>query len=192
MQQPQHRREVRRAEVLRAVLAAIDERRDTHLPMDLPGVRETFGDELSLLGALTLRWHTRLTGLLEREQQRTPRDPAGAAERGWARTADEMPGLRAVIDHYRAHPVDVAMATALGRSTAKEHAVLAVAAGRAGVGDPRATRAGAQVEEAARARRLTALTSLAARAADDGAHAALAAYRPRRGIIERLRSLVAA
>ena len=45
---------------------AADARRDGLLPMDVTGVRETFGDELTLLGALQLRWHTRLSGHLER------------------------------------------------------------------------------------------------------------------------------
>lgn len=182
----------RRAQVLRAALAAVEERRDTRVPTDLPGVAATVGDELALLGALTLRWHTRLAGLVEREQQRTPRDPVGATERAWARAADEMPGLRALLDHHRAHPRDDRTAEATVRATATEHALLAVAAGRAEVGDPRAAGAGAAVEQAARARRLAGLTTLAARAADDGAAVALASYRPRRGLLGRLRSLVAA
>lgn len=45
----------RRAQVLRAALAAVEERRDTRVPTDLPGVAATVGDELALLGALTLR-----------------------------------------------------------------------------------------------------------------------------------------
>lgn len=182
----------RRAEVLRRALAAVEERHDARLPTDLPGARETFADELDLLGALALRWHTRLTGHLEREQVRTPRDLPGAAERAWVAAADEMPGLRAVLDHHREHPLDAAMATATAKATAKEHAVLAVAAGRAGVGDPQAARVGAHVEQAARRRRLAGLATLAGRAAEDGPAVAMASYRPRRSLIERLRALVAA
>ena len=48
----------RRGEILRDVIASANRRRDGRLPMDLIGVAETFGDELSLLGALQLRWHT--------------------------------------------------------------------------------------------------------------------------------------
>jgi hypothetical protein len=51
-----------RGVVLRAVIAEADARRDGYLPMQVEGVSETFGDELTLLGALTLRWHTRLAG----------------------------------------------------------------------------------------------------------------------------------
>ena len=56
-----------RGEVLRDVIAAVDAREDGLLPMDVPGVAETFGDELTLIGALQLRWHTRLAGRIERE-----------------------------------------------------------------------------------------------------------------------------
>src|SRR5687768_17251284 len=52
----------RRGEVLRRVMEAADERRDGVLPTDVDGVAETFGDSLDLLGALQLRWHTRLAG----------------------------------------------------------------------------------------------------------------------------------
>ena len=34
--------------------------------MDVEGVGEAFADELDLLGALQLRWHTRLAGHIER------------------------------------------------------------------------------------------------------------------------------
>ena len=56
----------RRGDVLRAVVAEANRRRDGVLPMDLPGVAETFGDELDLVAALQLRWHTRLAGRIER------------------------------------------------------------------------------------------------------------------------------
>ena len=57
----------RRGEVLRNVLEHAETHRDGALPMELPGVAETFGDELTLLGALQLRWHTRLAGAIERD-----------------------------------------------------------------------------------------------------------------------------
>ena len=52
----------RRSEVLRAVVTEADRRPDATLPTDVPGVSETFRDELDLVGALQLRWHARLTG----------------------------------------------------------------------------------------------------------------------------------
>ena len=39
----------RRAEVLREVIRIADERRDGQLPMDVPGVAETFNDELTVV-----------------------------------------------------------------------------------------------------------------------------------------------
>ena len=54
-----------RGEVLRTVIATADARRDGSLPLDVDGVAETFGDAMTLLGALQLRWHTRLAGRIE-------------------------------------------------------------------------------------------------------------------------------
>lgn len=51
-----------------------DRRRDGVLPMQMPGVAETFGDELELVAALQLRWHTRLAGTIERELMEEPMD----------------------------------------------------------------------------------------------------------------------
>ena len=50
----------RRGEILRTVITTADARCDGRLPRDVDGVAETFGDELTLIGALSLRWHTRL------------------------------------------------------------------------------------------------------------------------------------
>ena len=40
--------------------------------MDVPGVAERFRDELDLLGALHLKWHTRLAGHIESEHPCRP------------------------------------------------------------------------------------------------------------------------
>jgi len=72
----------RRGEVLRTVIDAADARRDGLLPMDVPGVPETFGDELSLLGALQLRWHTRLSGRLDHRHRVVPLRQRAARGRG--------------------------------------------------------------------------------------------------------------
>jgi hypothetical protein len=141
----------RRGEILRTVIEAADTRRDGILPMDLPGVRETFDDELGLLGALHLRWHTRLSGRIERELVDRPHDPEGAVVAAWIRCAEELPGVLAILDHYRSAPVDAAMAETMTKATANERALLAVMAGRAGTHDPAAAQAGAVIEERARA-----------------------------------------
>ena len=135
-----------RGEILRTVIATADARRDGILPMDVEGVAETFGDELSLLGALQLRWHTRLAGRIERELMNQPMDLEQAVVTAWRETADELPGVLAIVDHYRAEPRDRAMADAMTKSAAKEHTLLAVMAGRSSAQDAASVRVGAEIE----------------------------------------------
>ena len=109
---------------MRDVIAAVDARADGRLPMDLPGVAETFGDDRTLLGALQLRWHTRLAGRIESELARHPDDPTAAAAVARCATARDLPGVRAVIDHYTAHPTDDLMARATAVAAHKERDLL--------------------------------------------------------------------
>jgi hypothetical protein len=139
-----------RGEVLRTVTQTADARRDGILPMDVYGVSETFGDELTLLGALQLRWHTRLSGHIERELMQQPLDLDRAVIAAWHATADELPGTRAILDHYRAEPLGEAMALALATSAAKERVLLAAMAGRAGAHTAATAAAGQELEEQAR------------------------------------------
>jgi hypothetical protein len=141
----------RRREVLGAVIAAADARRDGLLPMDVPGVTETFGDELTLLGALQLRWHTRLSGHLERALMHQPTDPDEAVLAAWRTTADELPGIRRVLDHQRAEPADGPMTASLDIARAKERVLLAAMAGCAGATTEATVAAGRAFEERARA-----------------------------------------
>ncbi len=140
-----------RGEILRSVVSNANVRRDSILPMDVEGVRETFGDELTLLAALQLKWHTRLAGSIERELMSQPLDLGAAVIRAWGEAADEMPGVRLLLDHYRAEPLDEAMRFAMGKATAKERIMLAVLAGQASARDATAVRAGARIEAKARA-----------------------------------------
>ncbi|QYJ04261.1 hypothetical protein KUV85_00845 [Nocardioides panacisoli] len=146
-----------RGDVLRAVIDAAEARRDGELPMDVDGVDETFRDELDLLAALSLKWHTRLSGKVHRALEGEPLDLEDAVCRGWSAAATELGGVRLILDNYRDHPVDYAMAGAMLKSTNKERQLLAVLAGRAGLGratspdaDPAAVRIGAEIEERAR------------------------------------------
>jgi hypothetical protein len=141
----------RRGEILRTVIATADRRRDGVLPMDVEGVAETFGDELSLLGALQLRWHTRLAGRIERELMHQPMDLERAVVTAWQATAEELPGIRAIVDHYRHEPRDGAMAEVMEKSAAKERILLAVMAGRVSAHDATAARVGEAIENSARA-----------------------------------------
>jgi len=151
-----------RGEVLRTVIADADARRDGGLPMHVDGVHETFRDELTLLGALTLRWHTRLAGRIERELLTQPMDLEGAVIDAWQATADELPGVLAILDRHRAEPLDDAMALAMTTSTAKEHLLLALMAGRASARDAQAARVGAQIADRARSTRTVAPLNTAA------------------------------
>jgi len=143
----------RRGDVLREVIAAADQRRDGILPRDIEGVSTTFADDLDLLAALQLKWHTRLAGRIEREQLSQPLDLQAAVVRAWHRTADELPGIRAVLDETRRHPADEATREIMRKSAAKEHVLLAVMAGQASAHDARAAAAGARIEAEAKASR---------------------------------------
>ena len=142
----------RRADVLRAVIRAVDDRLDTStsLPMDVDGVSETFGDELALLGALQLRWHTRLAGHVERRLADQPLDLEGAVTLAWLDAAEDLPGVRAVLDHHAAHPTSPEMARVMAVAAGKEHEMLALMSGRASAPGPAAQRVGRAIEAGAR------------------------------------------
>jgi hypothetical protein len=141
----------RRGEILRDVIASADRRCDGHLPLDLPGVAETFGDEVALLGALQLRWHTRLAGQIERTLLADPLEFEDAVIAAWHATAAELPGVRAILDHERSEPRTSASAEAMAKAVAKEHALLAMMAGRVSTPGAAAARVGAEIEQRARA-----------------------------------------
>src|SRR5690348_88581 len=88
----------RRGTVLGAVVDAANRRCDGVLPTDVPGVRELFADDLDLVGALQLRWHTRLSGAVEQALAAGADDPETAVVAAWRRTAAGLPGVRAVLD----------------------------------------------------------------------------------------------
>ncbi|MDH2413992.1 hypothetical protein [Nocardioides sp. CER19] len=140
-----------RGEILRNVIDVANARLDGRLPTDVDGVGATFDDELDLLCTLQLKWHTRLAGRIERELMAQPLDLESAVVHAWHGVADELPGVRAILDAYRAEPVDAEMAHAISKSRAKEHMLLAVMAGHASVADERAVPVGERIEERARA-----------------------------------------
>ena len=81
-----------RGETLRSVIATAAIRRDGVLPMDIEGVAETFADELDLIGALQLKWHTRLAGQVERIMGGQPLDLDAAVAHDEAARALEAKG----------------------------------------------------------------------------------------------------
>lgn len=140
----------RRGEVLRNVLTHADATRDGALPMDLPGVRETFGDELTLLGALQLRWHTRLAGAIERELMDQPMDLESAVTAAWRRTAADLAGVRAILDACTESPASEEMSRLLDTAHRKDWTLMAAMAGKASPADHGAARVGRGLEQRAR------------------------------------------
>lgn len=141
----------RRGDVLRAVADQADARRDGLLPTDVPGAAETFRDDLDLIAALQLRWHTRLAGRVEQALADQPLDLELAVVDAWRATADELAGVRLVLDRALAEPPSAEAATVLGRARDKDWTLLAVMAGRAGVSETAAPRVGRGLEDRARA-----------------------------------------
>ena len=140
----------RRGEVLRNVVDHLDARRDGDLPLDLPGVAETFQDELTLLGALQLRWHTRLAGLVERELMEQPMDLESAVTSAWRKAGTELVGIRAVLDARTAEPASEEMREMLARAHRKDWVLMAAMAGKAGPADAGAAEVGRRLELKAR------------------------------------------
>ena len=140
-----------RGEILQTVIEAADARLDGALPLDLPGVPETFHDELDLIGALLIKWHARLSGNIERELMHQPLDLEAAIISAWRKTSAEAPGIRLIVDRYTESPSDPEMAAALARAQEKEWLKLASAAGLANDESAAAARAGERVSTQARA-----------------------------------------
>jgi hypothetical protein len=80
-----------------------------------------------------------------------PADADRAVIEAWHATADELPGIRAVLDRYRAQPAGEQLASALATSAAKEHQMLGAMAGRHGATPDDTTAAGRVLAERARA-----------------------------------------
>jgi hypothetical protein len=140
----------RRGDVLNAVVETADHRRDGALPLDVPGVAERFVDEIDLIGALLLKWHARLSGNIEQALAQEPTDLESAVSGAWRRTAEQMPGVRLLVDRATDLPGTEEMAAAMQRARHAERIRLAQAAGLANDASGRAAAAGARIERAAR------------------------------------------
>jgi hypothetical protein len=136
--------------VLLAVIEEANRRCDGVLPTGVPGVRAVFPDDLTLVGALQLRWHTRLAGSVEQALEADPGDPEQAVVAGWRRTAEALPGVRAVLDARTERPSSSEERAALRTAAAKDRVLLAAMAGLAAPADPRAAAIGRQLELQAR------------------------------------------
>lgn len=139
-----------RGETLHAVVDTANANRDGILPMQVPGVTENFTDEIDLVGALLLKWHARLSGNIERALVREPMNLEAAVATAWRTTAEQLPGLRLVIDGCADAPQTPEMDAAMARARDREWARLAMAAGLASGQGPAAIEPGRRVEELAR------------------------------------------
>ena len=99
-----------RGETLHAVVDAANATQDGILPLQVPGVAENFTDEVDLVGALLLKWHARLSGNIERALMREPMDLESAVSSAWRATAEQLPGVRLVIDRCTLLPETTEMA----------------------------------------------------------------------------------
>ena len=139
-----------RGETLHAVVDAANAAQDGILPLQVPGVAENFTDEVDLVGALLLKWHARLSGNIERALMREPMDLESAVASAWRTTAEQLPGVRLVIDRCTLLPETAEMADGHG---ARPRARVGPAGHGCRPGQragPRAVEAGRRVEEQAR------------------------------------------
>jgi hypothetical protein len=158
-----------RGDVLRDVVDEANRRHDGALPTELPGVTETFGDESALVAALQLRWSTRLAGHVERSLMDLPDDLETAVVAAWRTTAEELGGVRVILDAQREAPPSAEMAEAFEKAHRKDAVLMAAMAGLASPSDPAAVRIGERLEATARAayRPQTAPRHLAQEPADE-------------------------
>ncbi len=141
----------RRGDVLHAVIKESDARCDGELPMYVAGVEQVFSDELDLLAALSLKWHTNLQGTLEKVYNDQPLDFEAAVISAWRDLATELPGIRRVLDKALASD-EAEIVEVLQKSQAKERELLALWSGRVSAFqiDEYGAKVGAEVEAKAR------------------------------------------
>lgn len=140
----------RRGDVLNDIIATLDARTDGDLPMDLPGVAETFTGEVDVLSALTLKWNARIGVNIEKALHAEPMDLEAAVAAAWRETCEQLPGIRRAIDRYTEAPTSEGVAQALALAHEKEWVRLALAAGLANYANDAAAAVGQRVESRAR------------------------------------------
>lgn len=124
----------RRAAALRDVLERLDANGGRDLPYD--AVSHVFTDRDDLLVALHDLWTRRVSARVEQVLELDPLCPEQSVAGAWRAVAAEHPAVRRVLDRHADDP-------ALAASERSEHRLLALAAGRAAVGDPPAVSAAA-------------------------------------------------
>jgi hypothetical protein len=129
----------RRATALRGVIADLDRSRSSELPWD-DELAAVFDDADDLLVALHDVWNRRLAGRVDLALEIDEHESEESVALAWREVADELAGVRRVLDGQTDNP-------ALRHSVRQEHRLLAVAAGLATIGDPlsRSAEAGARL-----------------------------------------------
>lgn len=166
-----------RDDIVREVVEAANSRRDGVLPRDIDGVSETFADDLALIGALQLKWHTRLAGRIDRALMDEPASLEDAVVAAWQATYAELGGVRLVLDGFVTDPVGEEMRHCLEVANRKDWALMAASAGLASVYDDAAAALGRGLEDRARASFVPA---------------PVVPQQHRRTIVDRIRAVVAA
>ena len=99
--------------------------------MELPGVAETFGDELNLIGRAAAALAHPARRPIERALMDQPMDLESAVLAAWRRTATELAGVRRILDAYADAPDLGADGTDAPTAHRKDWALMAAMAGRA-------------------------------------------------------------
>lgn len=141
-----------RAGVLHDVIMEILSRKDGRIPVDIAGIDECFSGVEDLVGALMLRWHTRLIASLERGLLTEPEDRKEAVIEAWRHATWIYWGVRMVLDQLAEDPPNDVVARALQVTARNDWAAMAMAAGLASGFDEQATRVGHRLELEARRR----------------------------------------
>ncbi len=118
----------RRASALRRVIADLDRAGSSTLPWN-DELAVVFDDPDDLLVALHDVWARRLAGRVDLALEIDEQESGESVALAWREVADELPGVRRVLDRQADNPV-------LRHSASQEHRMLAVAAGDATISDP--------------------------------------------------------
>jgi len=134
----------RRATALRHVIADLDRSGSSTLPWD-DELAAVFEDPDDLLVGLHDVWTRRLAGRVDLAMEIDEHESAESVALAWREVADELAGVRRVLDRQADNP-------ALRRSLRQEHRTLAIAAGLATINDPASRSAAAGERLVARIR----------------------------------------
>jgi hypothetical protein len=134
----------RRATAVRRVIADLDRSGSSELAWD-DELAAAFDDPDDLLVALHDVWNRRLASRVDLALEIDEHESAESVALAWREVADELAGVRRVLDRQADNPV-------LCHSRCQEHRMLAVSAGVATIGDPTSRSAAAGERLVARIR----------------------------------------